>query len=151
MVLFIIATVIGALELIDYYSFFYEDYNQETYDIIKVVFSGAHLRVSLILLIPVLGVFINKKIGWILITSYFYFIISNLILPFDYNTLLDSKLLTINIIALSILIFIITLMNRKKTYNLTYNIAKNDLPILNLISSVIGIAITLILVFLKSN
>ena len=151
MVSFILLSVRGTLKIMDYYPFFYKDYNPGIYGLMKIVFSGAHLRASLILLIPFIGLFINKKIGWILITSYFYFVISNLFFSFNKSTLLDNKLLIINVIALSILIFILTLMNRKKISDLTYGITKNELPVLNLISSVIGIAITFLLVSLKTH
>ena len=32
---------------------------------------------AIILLIPLIGIFTNRKIGWILIQSYFYFLITN--------------------------------------------------------------------------
>jgi hypothetical protein len=110
-----------------------------------------YLRPSLILLIPIVGIFTNKKIGWILIQSYFYFLITNLAFPATQIDLTDNTLIIINIVGFLLILLIIILMNKNKISNHVYGIKKSELINKNIIASVVGIAITIILVMIKEN
>ena len=50
---------------------------------------NSFFRPAIILLIPLGGIFINKRIGWILIQSYFYFLITRLAFTSNYLDLTD--------------------------------------------------------------
>jgi hypothetical protein len=113
--------------------------------------SNYYLRPSLILLIPIIGIFTNKKIGWILIQSYFYFLITNLVFPATQIDFTDNTLIILNIIGLILILLIIILMNKNKISNLVYGIKKVELINKNIIASVIGISITIILVMINEN
>ena len=123
----------------------------EFQNLIKVVNRTSYYIPATILLIPMTGIFINKKNGWILIQSYFYFLISNLTFSAKYIDLTDTALILINIIGFLLLLLIIILMNKKKIRNLIYGIEKSELISKNVIASVIGMSITIILALIKAN
>ncbi|WP_452219443.1 hypothetical protein [Lacinutrix salivirga] len=120
-------------------------------NLLKVIRRTSFYRPVIILLIPLIGIFLNKKIGWILIQSYFYFLISNLIFSAKYIDLTDNTLVIINLIGFSLLLLIIFLMNKKKIWNLIYGIEKTELISKNVVTSIIGMSITIILAFIKAN
>jgi hypothetical protein len=130
--------------VIDYTANRFEEY-------FYIATSNYYLRPSLILLIPIVGILTNKKIGWILIQSYFYFLITNLAFPATQIDLTDNTLIILNIIGFLLILLIIILMNKKKISNLVYGIKKSQLINKNIIASVVGISITIILVMIKGN
>tara|TARA_R110000744_G_C19362288_1_gene561533 strand:+ start:966 stop:1256 length:291 start_codon:yes stop_codon:yes gene_type:complete len=94
---------------------------------------------------PIIGIFNNKKIGWILITSFFYMIISAIILPLSKADSLDiSDYLIIGLIS-----FIILVMNMKKISEGTYGFAKSKLITKNIIASIIGMTLTIVIVYIR--
>lgn len=115
----------------------------------SIVANNYYLRPSLILLIPIIGVFTNKKISWIFIQSYFYFLISNTVFTAIQSYLADHITLIINPIALLFLFLFIVIIN-KTSYH-TYGIKKSELISKNIIASVIGISITVVLAMIKLN
>jgi len=149
--LFIYTLISGISNIIDHYNYF-ANYNANKFtEYVYIVINNYFLRPSLILLIPVIGIFINKKFGWVLIQSYFYFLISNLVFPAKYADLTDKTFLAAYVIGFSLLLLIIILMNKKKISNLTYGIVKTELIKMNIIASIIGISITIILAMIKGN
>ena len=104
---------------------------------------------ALILLIPIIGIFFNNKIGWILIQSYFFFLIGNLIFPIIQHFPPFSSLI-ISLVVLLVLILLIVLMNKKSIRIDTYNIKKLSSNNLNLISMLIGITLVTIVVLIKN-
>ena len=149
--LFIFSLIYGISNISDHY-FAVGDWNADKLnEYFQIAISNYYLRPSLILLIPIIGVLTNKKIGWILIQSYFYFLITNLAFPSTQIDLTDNTLIILNIIGILLILMIIILMNKKKISNLVYGIKKSELINKNIIASIIGISITIILVMLKGN
>lgn len=108
-------------------------------------------RPAVVLLIPVIGVFINRKIGWILMQSYFYFLLSNLIYSIKYADFSDKVFIAINIFILSLVLLGILLMNSNTISSVFYGFRKREIVDKNIISSIIGICITLILAMVKAD
>lgn len=123
----------------------------EFQNLIKLVNRTSYYIPATILLIPMTGIFINKKIGWILIQSYFYYLITNLTYSTKYIDLTDNTLILINTIGLVLLLLIIILINKKKISNLIYGIEKTELISKNVIASIIGISLTIVLALIKAN
>ncbi|MFC0605533.1 hypothetical protein [Winogradskyella pulchriflava] len=116
-------------------------------DYLKAGFNTTILRTSLIMLIPLIGVFINRKIGWILILCFYYF----WIILFIYSTLsteLDrsgSIVIACGVIIISL--FFIGLMNSNENRKLVYGIEKNEQLKLNIVSCIIAIIAILLIIF----
>ncbi|PHS63968.1 MAG: hypothetical protein COB12_08910 [Flavobacterium sp.] len=143
--------IYGVSNIIDHY-FAVGDWNADKLtEYFQIATNNYYLRPSLILLIPIIGILTNKRIGWILIQSYFYYLITNLAFPATHIDFTDNTLIIINIIGFSLILLIIVLMNKKKISNLVYGIKKSELINKNIIASVIGISITIILVMIKGN
>ncbi|MAT90562.1 MAG: hypothetical protein CMC35_07705 [Flavobacteriaceae bacterium] len=104
---------------------------------------------ALVLLIPITGIFLNNKIGWILIQSYFFFLIGNLIFPIIQDFPPFSNLI-ISLVVLFVLILLIVLMNKKSIRIDTYNIKKLSSNNLNLISILIGITLVIFVALIKN-
>ncbi len=151
MCLFIFLLTHGILKIIEHYNVSIGNSENKLTDYFYIITTNSYLRPSIILLIPIVGIFTNKKIGWILIQSYFYFLITNLVFPATQIDLTDNTLILINIIGFLLLLLIIILMNKNKIRNLTYGIKKNELISKNIIASIIGISTTIILVMIKNN
>lgn len=109
----------------------------------------SQFRPVLILLIPFIGIFINKKIGWILIISYFYYILSTIAIIFKFEYLNNKPDVFQFITITSIILLIIVTMNNRKISNLTYGIAKSELIAKNIIASVIGMGLTILMVYIS--
>ncbi len=112
-------------------------------DFIRLITKRTYFRPSLLLLIPLIGIFINKRIGWIFITSYFYFLLTNLVYSTISNGLDYNEEIVFFAIAL-ILIFI-WIMNRKKIVEKVYGLKKDQVLIANIKASSLGIFLTLYL------
>ncbi len=149
--LFIYSLISGISNIIEHFNAVIDYTANRFEEYFYIATSNYYLRPSLILLIPIVGIFTNKKIGWILIQSYFYFLITNLVFPATKIDLTDNTLIILNIIGFLLIILIIILMNKKKISNLVYGIKKAELINKNIIASVIGISITIILVMIKGN
>lgn len=117
--------------------------------ILKIIERTSYYVPSLILIIPLVGVFLNKKIGWILIQSYFYFLITNLTFRMKYFDFNDKTKILLNFVGFLLLILIIILMNKNKISDKVYGIRKVELIKKNIIASVIGIMITITLALSK--
>lgn len=117
--------------------------------ILKIIERTSYYVPSLILIIPLVGVFLNKKIGWVLIQSYFYFLITNLTFRMKYYDFNDKTKILLNFVGFLLLILIIILMNKNKISDQVYGIRKVELIKKNIIASVIGIMITITLALSK--
>jgi len=149
--LFIFSLINGISNIIDYYLYF-SDWNADKLTEYYQIATDSHYLIpSLILLIPIIGIFINKKIGWILIQSYFYFLITNLVFPATFADLTEKTTIVIYVFGFLLMLLIIILMNKKKISNLNYGIKKKELINKNILASVIGMSITIILVMIKGN
>jgi hypothetical protein len=91
------------------------------------------------------GIFINRKVGWILIVSYFYFVFTRAIYS-TINTLYDDSFGIIYfIVAIVLFIPFIIFLNLSKISNNVYGIEKSELINYNIIATIVGISITLII------
>lgn len=117
--------------------------------ILKIIERTSYYVPSLILIIPLVGVFLNKKIGWILIQSYFYFLITNLTFRMKYYDFNDKTKILLNFVGFLLIMLIIILMNKNKISDQVYGIRKLELIKKNIIASVIGIMITITLALSK--
>ncbi|MDH7914081.1 hypothetical protein [Winogradskyella sp. SYSU M77433] len=101
---------------------------------------------AIILLIPLIGIFTNRKIGWILIQSYSYFLITNLVFKVDNINFDDTSIILTNIALFLLLLLIIIFMNTRKIRNVVYGMEKEEMISKNIIASAIGMTITIILI-----
>ena len=102
----------------------------------------AYVLPILIILLPVIGIFIKNKAGWVLLTSYFYFLVFNGAFRLKMGELMPS----IFFVLLGILLFlaaIIFLMNLKTIRNDIYKISKSQQIMHNIFATIVGIIITL--------
>lgn len=110
----------------------------------------SHFKPALIVLIATVGVFINNKIGWTIITSFIYFNISTVgfltIYFFDFTEKLEIFQSLIFILILTIPLFII---NKEMIRNGNYGISKTNMIIMNINSSIIGMGMTIFMVYLN--
>ncbi|WP_299901975.1 hypothetical protein [uncultured Aquimarina sp.] len=140
--LFAFATIRDYQEIIFELNINYED-DYTISDFFILITNRGYFRASYILLIPLIGCFINKKIGWIFMTSYFYFLVTNLtystIGKGIYNT---KEILLFSTISILISLFIL-IMNGKNMVRKSYDIQKGEILISNIKASYIGIFITL--------
>ena len=146
--LFIFEFARAAIETSIYSSFVAETGSgfQNYLNVLKVI---SFYRPAIILLIPLIGIFTNKKIGWILIQSYFYFLITHLVFKVKYIDLTNIKSILAYILVGLLFLLPIILMNKKKIRKQIYGINKTELISKNIIASVIAIAI--ILALMKTN
>ena len=125
--------------------------NNKLNEYYKITLNNSYLRPSIILLIPIIGIFINRKIGWILIQSYFYFLISNLIFTLKYKDFTNITFAIFYLTSLSLILLIILIMNKEKISKFIYGIEKSKLIINNIIAFTIGTLITILLAMIKGN
>lgn len=108
-------------------------------------------RPTLLVLIPTVGVFINNKIGWTLITTFLYFCIflfSFFIIENDFDFKKDS----FHVFLISSILFVpLLIINKEKIRNYTYGIANSAMIKHNIISTVIGMALAIYIVYLINS
>jgi len=92
-------------------------------------------------LIPIIGVFLKRKIGWSLLASYFYFLTVMLAFRLPYEDFTDTAILIISLIFLAIVLFLIGVLNIHKIRGNIYGIPKDQFIIYNIIAFVIGMII----------
>lgn len=148
--LFIFSVLSGILKILVYGNSVFENgIGLESY--LNILKETSIFRPAIILLIPLMGIFINKKTGWILIQSYFYFLISNLAFTWKYIEITNNTSIFINISIFLIFSIPIILMNKSNVAKLFYGIEKTQLIGINVIASIIGMSITIVLAIIKSN
>ncbi len=142
--MFIMVTIRGIKE-----THFYWDMNGDKENgylsFLEIGFLNSYFRPILIMLLPMTGIFINRKVGWILIVSYFYFVFTRAIYS-TINTLYDDSFGIIYfIVAIVLFIPFIIFLNLSKISNNVYGIEKSELINYNIIATIVGISITLII------
>ena len=151
MCIFIFSLIYGVSNTIDHYYNLGDLNANKLTEYIQIATNNYYLRPSLILLIPIIGIFTNRKIGWILILSYFYFLIANLAFLATFTEITKKSIIALYVFGFLLLLVIIILMNKKKISNNIYGIEKTELINKNVIASSIGISIAIILVMIKGN
>ena len=106
-------------------------------------------RYYLFFVTPLIGVFLKNNIGWILITSYMYFLIAGCILQLFFEEFLDISLLFFIIFWISglVALILILILNLKNSSIQYYRIIKQKLLGYNVISFVSGFVIAFALVY----
>jgi hypothetical protein len=138
-------------EIIKFSNYFRMHWGSE-YDFEKVWFTlttNSLFRPVLFLLPPILGLFLNNRIGWTLITSYFYFLLINLFIQLRENELQNLSFLFFFFLTIFILLSLILTINLKKIRVNHYGINIRLVGI-NLIAFIIGLNLSLILLYLKN-
>ena len=106
------------------------------------------IRPSVFLLIPLLGLLFKNKVGWLLITQYFYFVAFNM-----FRILLESeyefKLFLFSVIIIVVVVTIIYFLNRKSLYANHFKIEKQQLLMLNSIALSLGLFFSILTFLLK--
>lgn len=135
-------------------TYIYADLTRNTDSIfenyLNAISETSYYRPAIILLIPVIGVFFNTKIGWILIQSYCYFLISQVLYFIFVNTHIDIASSIVYFIPLIPLLLIILPMNTKMIRQNTYYIPKSNSLKYNTVAFSIGIVITLTVLLTKT-
>lgn len=148
LILFVFASIRGFQETILELNVTYGD-QYKLSDVIQLIKTRAYFRSSFLLLIPLIGIFINKRNGWIFIASYFYFLMTQLV----FSTILNGRHYDEEIIFfLGVLLFIslcVWIMNRKKIFEQVYGIKKNEILITNIKAFSLGIFLTLYIAWTK--
>ena len=147
--LFITSVVFGFINTRDYLNLT-ENYNRIT-PLSEIIISIPFLRSIIFLLIPTIGVFLRNRIGWVLMTSFFYFLFTYFLFSF---ITLDNTQFTdylIGICIITFIAFIIVAMNTKKISLTKYNIQRRVLILYNIVAYIIGVVITIFLVYAKNS
>ena len=143
-VMFIVVTIRGIKE-----TYFHWDLSgareNGALSFLEIGYICSHFRPILIMILPMIGIFINKKIGWILILSYFYFVLMRAVFS-TINTIYDESFGIIYfVLAIALFIPFIIVLNLKKIREDIYGVQKSKLIIYNIIATIVGISITLII------
>jgi len=102
-------------------------------------------RVSLFLLIPIIGILIKNKLGWIFIASYIYFIQINFV---SQNYMDNILLLCFSTI---ILLAILLIINTKASILTYYKIIPKNNIVANTIALLLGATLSYLLIVLKHH
>jgi len=115
----------------------------------RIIFK-AYILPNLIILLPVIGIFISNRIGWILLTSYFYFLLFN----GTFYMRVEELMQPIFWVFIATLIFfagIIFLMNLKAIRSDIYKIPKSQQIINNIFATIIGLIFTLAVALIHNH
>ncbi len=99
-----------------------------------------------IVLIPFIGTFTNRPLGWIFIQSYFYYLLINVLFIIKYDDEIDfhSLAFIFTTILLIIHLFVIIGMNMKKIRYNVYGISTKKILNYNILAFILGSIILLI-------
>ncbi|PKG52284.1 hypothetical protein [Olleya sp. 1-3] len=143
----IVVLILDYKQLVDYYTTVGNNGGISEY--FKIAFSTSILRSSLLLIIPFSGVFINNKIGWLLICSFYYFWLLFFIY-FSISTELERDGTIVFVAGVIIIsIFLLLLMNSYENSKLVYGIKRSDLLKTNIAAFIIAIIEILLIVLLN--
>lgn len=140
----IIVFVNGFNNVIDYYNS--NGNNGGLIEYLNIIFNTSILRLSAIILIPLIGVFFNKKIGWLLILSFYYFWIILMIYTNISSDLERSGSLVMAFGVIVIALFFVAIMNGYENSKLVYKIKKDELLKMNISAFLIAL-IEMFLIF----
>lgn len=110
----------------------------------------SYYRPSILLLVPIIGIFINKKIGWIVIQAYFYFLLSNLFFSLSFAENTYSFSILVNIAVSLLIVLAIILLNRRSICEGFYGFTKKEFMSRNIIASIVGLLMTFALIKMKT-
>lgn len=126
---------------------------EERYDLPNLIYGlklSNQFTASILSLVLGSGIFLRNKIGWILITSWFYFVFSNFIKSIIENKIdgfMDILQLVILMVIPSTFIF---MMNKYKGIEIYHRIKNNNKLYLNLWAIGIGILLALFRIYKKN-
>ncbi|WP_025742498.1 hypothetical protein [Aquimarina pacifica] len=118
-------------------------------DFIELTTKRTYFRPSLLLLLPLIGVFIQNKIGWILTCSYFYFILTTSAYSTIFDGLKSYEEILFFATVLVVALLLAWIMNRKKIVQQVYRINPDDILITNTKAFSLGIFFTLVLAWVQ--
>jgi hypothetical protein len=145
--MFFFSIVSASLKTLDYINLTGFD-NDTKFSFWKVIITMQYIRPVLFLVLPFFSLFKNNKYTWIFIQSYFYFLLSNLIFQKIIVTDIDFNFPFL-LLFFSLIILPLLLMNYKKVYSIAYKIKTENLLLLNIIASTLGMLLSLLLLRLK--
>ena len=102
------------------------------------------------MLIPVLGIFLKNKVGWVLVSSFFYFLGINLLVQLDQSDTLNIELVLFAVIFSIIIGVIILLMNKSSNINKFHKTIQANRSLLNMVAAIIGFGLSITLIILKA-
>jgi len=139
----------------NYYNGYYRllslgDYDLDTLSNIKIV--AKIFRMPLFLVLSLIGIFIKNKIGWVLVTLYFYFLSVNFCIEL-YESIpeFDTDYLLVFIPMLILPVFLLYQLNKKVVYFDHFKVEKNKLVLFNVIAFGIGLLFSTILFLWKNE
>lgn len=105
---------------------------------------------NLIILFPLIGIFISNRIGWVLMTSYFYFLVFNGTFYMRMEELMQPVFW---VLIATILFFagIIFLMNLTTIRSDIYKISKSQQIMHNIFATIVGIIFTLAVAIIHNH
>ena len=110
-------------------------------------FIYSDLRAIIILIVPIIGISINKPVGWFLIQLFLYFLLIAALYRVLYTiTNHDIENSLPYTIASAVLIPFVIFLNLKPIREVIYGIKPSKMLLFNIGATVIGILITLILI-----
>ena len=114
--------------------------NGNIIEYLKIILNTSLLRYSAIMLIPLIGVFINNKIGWLLVLSFYYFWILLFVFTLvGASFAQEGGFIIIAIGLILISLFFVAIMNASENSKMVYNIHKKELLKMNLAAFIISL------------
>lgn len=120
--------------------------------VFKTIKTHSLFLMPLIFILPTIGVFVKNNIGWILITSYIYFlIVSNITASYlEWKNNQPIELLFV-VFGLLLTLVLILIMNRTSVAQDYYKIQKKKMIQINIVCFIIGLLIGVTLVVKNSK
>lgn len=138
--------------LINFFDSLKVRYNREYsfFAIWYTLYTTSFFRPFLFFIIPFIGYFLKNKLGWVLLTSYFYFLFVNIFFQLRASELQDFYFMLKTVLVLIFIFSLIFIMNLKKIRFKHYGITKFLISI-NTLSCLLGLCLSLVLFYLKDN
>jgi hypothetical protein len=123
--------------------------NNSAINYLQVIFTTSTFRASFLMLIPLIGVFLKSKIGWLLMLSFYYGILILIIYPIIGSEIeRDGTIVILSFIIILSVVFI-GIMNNNDNVTLVYNIKRSKLLRMNIASFIIALIELFIILFLN--
>lgn len=143
--LFVLFITLGTKDFLRIWSFdSFQDFlsNLKYKDLQTALF--ARYRAALLLVIPLIGVFKKNSLGWVCLTTYFYFAFTSVI----YGGLSEiSEDVLFYFSTLIVTIIPILILNKKGIFGSFFGISHTRKFLFNIISLILGISITIFVVY----
>ncbi len=124
------------------------------YDGINSLFDSyllySFFRQMIFLSIPMIGIFLKNKVGWVFIISYFYFLLTNILFSiglFDYK--INNEIIITFAVSITLLSLVLILLNKKRIYLSAYKIMPSTLIAYNIAGCIIGVSMTIYLAYAR--